>query len=509
MIGLGICAWSIWILTKEAKGLIFFFDEWDFLTNRQLTLDGLLRPHNGHLSTVPVLLYLAVRGLFGVDSYVPYQVVGFGTHLAVSLCAMSLIARRSRPLALAVFAVVLLFGTGWQNIMWPFQIGMMGSLLFALLSFVEVARDEPRRRLGMWVALSLLCAGGGVAAALTVSAVLVVRRRWTDVVRLLPVLLLYLAWYLGFGEAQSQPGNLAKAPKYVFQSMVWSVAAVGNHSYNVARVIVLALVFSISWLFFKRGIDERTRLALSLSLFVVLTWMLTGISRAHLAEPQASRYLYVGGIIVVCIITLSISHLSNWLLVAFGILCVPLVIQPNIDQLKRGAGGLRDTSLHVRATLTALDLFDQRPSEDFLFDPSRAPQLSVASYDQLSSEYGRIGFALRELRELPDDYAAGTDLLLALLGASKVVNVDRPGCADVPQTLSGTQLIPGRQSIFLFAHNDIELRIRRFSESSERVTPVLLEGGGWYEVRNVAGNTVQALRFELPLAGVAGCRKSS
>jgi hypothetical protein len=147
---------------------------------------------------------------------------------------MSLIARRSRPLALAVFAVVLLFGTGWQNIMWPFQIGMMGSLLFALLSFVEVARDEPRRRLGMWVALSLLCAGGGVAAALTVSAVLVVRRRWTDVVRLLPVLLLYLAWYLGFGEAQSQPGNLAKVPKYVFQSMVWSVAAVGNHSYNVA-----------------------------------------------------------------------------------------------------------------------------------------------------------------------------------------------------------------------------------------------------------------------------------
>ena len=52
----------------------FWHDEWDFLVTRDgADLHDLLRPHNEHWSTVPILFYRLVWRVFGLKSYAPYQ----------------------------------------------------------------------------------------------------------------------------------------------------------------------------------------------------------------------------------------------------------------------------------------------------------------------------------------------------------------------------------------------------------------------------------------------------
>src|SRR4051794_10217054 len=47
----------------------FFLDEWDFLAGRGLNAHDLLRPHNEHWSTIPVIVYRVLFHLFGLRSY--------------------------------------------------------------------------------------------------------------------------------------------------------------------------------------------------------------------------------------------------------------------------------------------------------------------------------------------------------------------------------------------------------------------------------------------------------
>ena len=50
----------------------FWHDKWDFLVARDgADLHDLLRPHNEHWSTVPILFYRLVWRVFGLKSYAP------------------------------------------------------------------------------------------------------------------------------------------------------------------------------------------------------------------------------------------------------------------------------------------------------------------------------------------------------------------------------------------------------------------------------------------------------
>ena len=62
----------------------FVVDEWVLLTGRELdSLHGLLDRHNDHWVTVPVVAFRLLYAVFGIRSYVPYQLVAIGSHLAV------------------------------------------------------------------------------------------------------------------------------------------------------------------------------------------------------------------------------------------------------------------------------------------------------------------------------------------------------------------------------------------------------------------------------------------
>ena len=51
---------AVVVLVASSTGLTFFFDEWQFIRERDLSVESLLVPHNEHFSAVLVLIH---RGL--------------------------------------------------------------------------------------------------------------------------------------------------------------------------------------------------------------------------------------------------------------------------------------------------------------------------------------------------------------------------------------------------------------------------------------------------------------
>ena len=89
-------------------------------------------------------MYRVLFNLFGLRSYVPYQCVVVVAHLTTAIL-LRVVMRRAgvRPwTATIVASVFVLFGPGEENIVWAFQIGFVGAVMFGLM---QLDPQRPRR----------------------------------------------------------------------------------------------------------------------------------------------------------------------------------------------------------------------------------------------------------------------------------------------------------------------------------------------------------------------------
>ena len=126
----------------EAVALVFFLvagrylwfggDEWDFLAGRGLSLHDLLAQHGGHLVALPLVIFRALFAVFGLRSYLPYQLVAIVLHLMTAWLLRAVIRRAGAGpwIATAGASLLLFFGAGAQNILTAFQITFTGALAF-------------------------------------------------------------------------------------------------------------------------------------------------------------------------------------------------------------------------------------------------------------------------------------------------------------------------------------------------------------------------------------------
>src|SRR5262249_35329407 len=128
------------------RHLTFFFDEWDFILGRRgSSLSTYLDPHNGHLSLFPVIFYKLFLQLFGLRHYWPYRAAVVVLDLISGWLLYVLAARRLGPgLALFPAALLLLLGSAYQDLLWPFQVGFLGSVASGLGALALL--DRPSRR---------------------------------------------------------------------------------------------------------------------------------------------------------------------------------------------------------------------------------------------------------------------------------------------------------------------------------------------------------------------------
>jgi hypothetical protein len=298
-------------LLSLGAGLTFFSDEWALIESRSLGDPSTwLAPHNEHWYTVSILVYRALVETVGLASYMPYLAVLVALHVAVATLTYMLVRRASGQWpALGVGLIVLLLGSGFENLYWAFQIGFVGSLALGLAA-VLVFDERPMRRMRAIVGTTLLTtsvatSGIGLICCVAVGVELILdpqRRRATPWL-LLPAFL-YGAWYLAIGRAaiDAHQGAFSLAQPLEIPPLVWNglaaatgaITGVGTPLGGV--VLVTGIVVAFAWAV-RGGRSKMAPRAIGAVIGVTILYGLIALTRSFVGV-DLTRYTYISAIML-------------------------------------------------------------------------------------------------------------------------------------------------------------------------------------------------------------------
>ncbi len=289
-----------------SRKMWFFLDEWDFIAARTGgNLGDLFRGHHEHWVTVPVLVFRGLWWVFGLRTYRPYQLVIVLLHLGAAFLVRTVMRRVGvRPWIATVVAVVLVFfGSGYQNIVLPFQMTLVGSLVFGLVQLLLATHDGPfdrRDLLGLAAgAAGIMCSAVGVTMVVVVGIAVLIARGWRPaLVHTLPLGALYVVWYEVIGNQgfATYKANAADVVRFVIDLLGATFTALGHYrpvGILLGAILVVGLV--VAWSPLDRAtLRRKAAMPLALLIGAVLLLVLTGIGRAgSSALKEKSRYLHL------------------------------------------------------------------------------------------------------------------------------------------------------------------------------------------------------------------------
>jgi hypothetical protein len=318
----------------------FFFDEWAFL---QLAGPGLFEPHVGHWSTSPMLVFEALRAVFGLHSYYPFAVVVTLIHLSVAHLAWRIALRSGASpwIATAAATVLIFLGAGAENILWAFQIGFLGAIAFGLLSlWLATAEQISRARMVAILLISvfsLTWAGTSIPLIVATALVLLVRHGWRRSVLFVVVTAgVYLTWYTLFAlHSPSNPdtGGFGLHKLFIDMPLFLGVMFVLGYGklfplIGLGALVELALITWVVVLLIRKRPIAPIVPAIAMAIAAVVFALLTAFSRAAFAVGggQASRYSYTLVLLLLPLLAVALSRVAaRWrrgLPIAVGLLIV-------------------------------------------------------------------------------------------------------------------------------------------------------------------------------------------
>ncbi len=293
---------SVPLLAFWGRNWWFWADDWDFLADRTAGNAGdLFRGHYQHWTTVPVLAYRGLWFVFGIRSYLPYQLLVIGAHLG-AIALLRVVMRRagvSPWMATLVAVVFVFFGSGAENILIAFQITFVGSLLFGLVQLLLADHAGPwdhRDWLGLLAGLAaLMCSGVGVAMAIVVGVAMWLRRGWRiALLHTAPLAVAYGLWAVlgpdgsGAGEYRTQsPLQVIKFAGIGIGAAFGRLGQVPWFGFVLAALMLAGLVLTVR----SAGLGAlRGRLALPFALLLGagVFLVVTGLVRSGQVGPIAS-----------------------------------------------------------------------------------------------------------------------------------------------------------------------------------------------------------------------------
>ncbi len=401
----GICAVAFGVLDRLGRGTTFFFDEWEVVLEENDGLRVLLEPHNGHLIVVNRLFYRVLLEIVGLDTYRLARWSGLAVHLLVASLLVLVVRRRAGTVAgVAAGTLVLLLGSGSENIFWPFQIGFMGSVAAGLGAWLAY---DARSRCGdlvgaACVGLSLACSGVGIAVTAGVLVRLLLERSWRRSQLALGVpLALYGLWTVTYGTGEASIGNARTMPSYVFDAASGAMAGIAGRPVDLGRLFLGAAL--VVFLLALAGPARRRAGMLAAVSVPLALWALATLARAQYAVPTSSRYVYIG----VVFLLLAAAEASDGRrytrdpLVAIAVVVVAgLSLWGNVQPLRDGAGFLRSWTRFTGPELRAIEWAAATVAFDYRPDTTRMPTLRAGSYLAAAAEYGSPA--------APDDVVLGS-----------------------------------------------------------------------------------------------------
>jgi hypothetical protein len=381
----------------------FIRDDWAFVITRnhireQVGWDEwLLLPTIGHWMTVPLLVYRAIEVTFGIDSYWPFLIVNMTVHVGIvlavrALCRRTLVHPWTTTL---VCSGLLVFGAGWENIVFAIQITYGLSLLAFLLHVLLVDHDGPpdgRDVAGAGLALvGVMSSGFGPFFLVGIAALLALRRRWLALaIATIPQGLALAWWWLAWGRDSPEPstgGSSAMVPAYAMRgvvSMFESLAGVPGLG-PVAAVAALGVAL---W----RGQGWRVQ-SLLLTLWLTAAAMYVGLGTQRVGfgieNAAISRYQYMGAMLLVPPFALAVDQLRRisaeavW--VGRVVLVAALVL--NLGSLRTNSSEWALRAADERRTLELIAGSGLAGQADPAHQPIPfSPDVRVADLDELVDE---------------------------------------------------------------------------------------------------------------------------
>src|SRR5260370_2087515 len=373
-------------------------------------------------------------------------------HATTVVLLFELARRRAGDLVgLGAAVLLLVMGAAWENLLWAFQIGFVGSVacgLGALLLLDQsgpplprAARDAsqagPPHVVGRrWAAMLLLFASlvfSGIGLFFWIAAagwLALTPERRSDLVWLAPVALALGAWYLAYGRSGAPPaptslaGNLAALPLYAVWGLGASVAGLIGEGGWVGPVLLLLALVAL-------GLSSRPRrperFTIGIPAALLAFYVVLGLNRAQIGYQQSGsgRYVYEGGVFWLLLLAGAARDLpwrGTWrpALVA----CVVLACFNSGVRLYAASAAQTEQMLRQAADLQALaaERTDPCLNPNGVVDPLVMPQVtSPAAYYRAVDLYGDPVAGMPAIRGADFDKAGG--------------NLVKPGCVRPPESL--------------------------------------------------------------------------
>ena len=304
----------------------FIRDDWAFILSRpQWRAERgndvwLLTAHDGHWMTPPLLVYRLLQNVFGITSYWPYLTVNLLLHVTAVVLVRQLCLRwRVSPWTTTLLcSTLLVFGGGWQNVVFAVQITYNLTLVCLLAQVLLADHDGPADRRD-WIGAGLgvvgvMSSGFGPFTIVGVAVMLVLRRRWRALaIGVAPQAILYGWWFLTWQEdlaANAFPGPRSQVPAFAVRGITATFEALTGVASLAGVAIVGAAAVALSP---RVATQVRTGL-LALWAMTVLMFLGVGLQRIGFGVLSAgeSRYVYMAGMLLVPAFGLAIDHLARW-----------------------------------------------------------------------------------------------------------------------------------------------------------------------------------------------------
>ena len=349
--------------------LWFWNDEWDFLAARTGgSLRELFRPHYEHWSTLPILVYRLLWWTVGLRSYVPYEALTVALHFLAAWLVRCVMRRAGvGPWTATVTATVLvLFGRGYLDIVWGFQITQVGSLTLGLAHLLLAGHDGPldrRDRLGLVAgAAGLLCSGVAVTMVIVVGIAMLIRRGWKiAAVHTVPLGLLYLIWWSTMARdtyTTTRVSWLGRA-HFVVVTMLNTLRGMGSSHHRqwlLLALLIIGLVIAwrgLSWRQWSARAAAPVALLMGAGIFLAIT----SLGRAgQTGVTQRGRYLDLALAMTLPALGVAadaVIRLSRWFAVpVFALLLIG--VPGNVHAIETAIHARQQASRQFRQTLLAL-----------------------------------------------------------------------------------------------------------------------------------------------------------
>jgi len=162
--------------------------------------------------------------------------------------------------------------------------------------------------------------------------------------------------------------------------------------------VLVAVILVVKRFFSRTTVPVRF---LSLLAAALSFWILTGVARAHLGAPYASRYVYFGAVLIVLLaVELARGTRPSRLALAGVPLLVGLAAVGNVHLLLQGVDRFRAQSDSTVADLAALELAGPAAAPEARVDPRRW-WLIAGEYFQAAAELGSPAYAA-QLAAMPE-----------------------------------------------------------------------------------------------------------